>query len=158
MIEGVTEGLARALPFMSSLVEQNLSANEIIRRTTAAGFSMRRTAALSVIRQFKEVATGANYIKAVRDEFLPNPERIAYSVTDIRRNYSYKVRMDGRDSLTGERTQFFVQVTSDQLMTKSEAYAQAMDFLSQNAENYTFEFQAATVVQAVKSPRLASRL
>ena len=155
IIEGVTEGLNTALPFLHSLVGKGLPANEILRQASTAGFAIRRSSGLAAIRQLKDISSASNYIKAVRNDFLPNPDRIAFAVTDIRRNYSYRVRVDGRDSVTGEKQQFFVQVTSDRLMTKSDAYAQAAALTALNAENYNFEFAAATVTEAVKSPRLA---
>lgn len=154
IIEGVTEGLRVALPFLTQLSEQSLSANEILRQATAAGFEIRRAAGLNVIRQLRSIVTGQEYIKAVRNAFLPDPLRLPFAVTDIRRNYSFRVRLDGTDKDTGERTTFFVQVTSDNIMTKDQAYAQALGFLAQNAENYNFELDQATVVQAVRSPRL----
>ena len=154
VFEGATAGVREALPFIDHLARQALPANEIIRQVRAAGLTVRRAAALEAIRTIKGVIAGGRYIQAVRNDFLPNPDRVPTAATLIRRNYSYKVRVRGFDPQTGDPVERHISITTDTLMSKNDVYNIAADTLASDHENYGVTNYQLTVVELKKSPAL----
>lgn len=173
-IEGVTQGLAEAMPMVSSLAtvgtalsasrlsslaqglipkpEAPLSANEIIRQVRAAGFKVRRQAALKVIGQLKQQVTFRAYVQQLGPNALPVNRYLSMSTYARPTRYQYFVQLDGVDANTGETRTQFVTVVSDRRMSKSEAEFNAV-FMAEQSQNYDYtEITGSTTVHITRSP------
>ena len=151
LVPGVTSGLSNAVPYIEHWASLGLGSNEIIRRSQSLGFKMQRQAALRVIKQIKNITQARGYIARVGNDRPLDPGRIPFSLTPIRRNYSYKVRITGEHTMSGERMTRYVTVTSDELLTKAGAVGIAESYLEEDATTYGLTNYSSVLVGIIKN-------
>ena len=162
-----------ALPFIHSLINVPISANEILGNLASAGIKIRRQSGLSLISSVWQQTYGAgtprtirngefqfptttppkgrNYIKSVRNDLLPNPDRFGVAATRTKRQYTYTVRMDYRQpGVAGLQSQY-VNVASDTLMTKNDVLAIVGDYEEGDPTAYPFEYTGMVVENVIRA-------
>lgn len=152
LVDTLTKGARDAFPFIQSLAATSASANEILRQVSAAGMQVRRADGLKLISAFRNIASQANYIKAVRKDFLPNPARFAESVTRLLRNYSYSVRVEGTHPATGEKVQRWITVSTNDVLTKSQVEDEVYGIVEGDPTAYAIDISGIVVEHALRSP------
>ena len=176
-IGGVTAGIAEALPMITSLAQVGtpldalslsakalggisqarsiLSANEIIRQVRGAGFSVRRGAALSVIKQLRAQINVQSYIAGLGPNQLPLAGQLHYSATRQLSKYQYHVLVTAHDRFTGEPTTQWITVSSNRLIPKAQAefYAAAAINIGENYD--VTDAVDATVHNITKAPNIS---
>lgn len=146
-VPGLTAGVRTALPYITSLSLQGsalggaalravslggiapklplLSANEIIRRVRASGFTVQRSAALQVIKALKGQIAGHEYIQALANYLRPLKPLVPFAGQHQTYPYHVRVLITGRDNFTNEIRQQYVTVTSTRLISKNQAIEKA---------------------------------
>ena len=149
LLRHATRGLGLAHPYIISLasvgtpiglqaVEQRLigvkrlqgsrlSANEIIRQVRQLGLSVRRQDALRLIRDVRGLAEGHGYVNSLTAGARPRRDLLPLGLTRQRERYHVTIGLRGIDGMTGEERVQFVTVTSNRLITKSQASEIAID-------------------------------
>jgi len=152
LIDSLTAGVREAFPFIKSLSESSLSANKIIEEVRSAGMAVQRSDALKLIRTLRENEIVSKYIKSVRNDFMPNPERFATAVTDIIRNYSYEVRINGTHAKTRERVTKWVTISTNVVLSKDQVMGYAGDIAEGETESGQVIDFTMTVTNALRAP------
>lgn len=145
-----------ALPFLRELAETDLSANAILSRLKENGLGIRRSNGLSIISQLRNVISTRPYVANVGVNKQLTIDNLPTALTDIRRNFSYEIRIDGRLDATGEKASTYVTVTSDELLTKQEALDIAADYSDTDGTVYGISYDTATVTQVLVKPGYSS--
>jgi len=105
-----------AYSFFTGAVARNLGMNETIRQWSKIGPGIRKTAGLDLYRYIAGTVKSGSDIQATRKDFYPDINRMPESRTNIRREYSYNVRLDMRNTVSGERFSKNMTVSSDRNM------------------------------------------
>lgn len=127
-------GNGEAVMFIKSLIETSRSANSILSELRVNGLSIATNTGYQIINYLRAQPTQA-YTQQLSDEALPNIQRIPTSLTQTIRNYAYTYRFEGTSRLTGEKMTRYITISSNDLLTKQQAQAHAIDLVS-NAEAY----------------------
>ncbi len=126
----VTKGALKSLPYIRHFVDlqEKLSANEILRRVNAAGMAVRRKTGLEIIRRLQAQELVKPYIKSVNLNKLFNPHRLARTMSDTPRNFTYVINLTGTHPDTGEHVTSHFTVSSNDMLTKQEAIDRLLSF------------------------------
>jgi hypothetical protein len=151
LLDLLTAGARRALPFISSLALGDLTSNEILRRVADAGLAVRRQEGLDLIRQLRGITSASSYVKSIRNNFLPDISRLSKSIGRLPTNFYYNVRVEGIDSLTGENIISYHTVATDELLTKNQVYDQVVSVETADEEKYPIEIKNLVVESAVQN-------
>lgn len=138
--------------FVEPFIEDGVSSNEMIRQAQAAGLSIRRTNALDLIRQIKDITSTKDYVSSLNYNDLPNPNRLAKSVFSLSKQYSYTVQVNGYNNITSELDSQHISVTSDKLISKQDAIDTAMNYIDSQPDVYGLSPTGATVTNIRQSP------
>ena len=125
-----------ALPYIESLTAQGIGANEVLRQVTAAGFKIQRSLGLQAVRMAKGIELSRDYLSSLKLNVQPNPARFPTALTEIRRNYSYSVRITGFDTYTGQTGSRYVTVSTNSVLTKQQALDMAEGILLADPTTY----------------------
>jgi hypothetical protein len=123
-----------AVMFIRSLIETSQSANSILTSLRANGLKIANSTGNQIINYLRSQPSQA-YVQTLPEDQLPNLQRVPSSLTQTLRNYSYTYRFEGVSRLTGETLKRYVTISSNDLLTKQQAQAQAIDVIS-NEEKY----------------------
>jgi hypothetical protein len=151
LLDLLTAGARRALPFISSLALGDFTSNEILRRVADAGLGVRRQEGLDLIRQLRGITSASSYVKAIRNNFLPDISRLPKSIGRLPTNFYYNVRVEGIDPLTGENIISYHTVATDELLTKNQVYDQVVSVETADEEKYPIEIKNLVVESAVQN-------
>lgn len=162
-----------ARPYLLEFARMGLSANRALRelrnitigQADAAGLdiprpfrlSMRRTDFLSMYRDVQGVQESRRYVSAVGREKSLDPRRFPSIDMDIDRRYRYTVRLDMRNTITGDTTSVHRTLYDDTVLTRSGAgdaavsmfddeYGDTMEYLGLNSD--IWEIDQAVAVEA----------
>ena len=153
LVDLLLAGVERAAtPFIEALSASELSGNEILSTLKDYGIGIRRTNGLELIRQFRNINSVKPYIDGLRLDRLPNPERLAESATNILRNYSYKVSLDGTHAVTGEKVTQYVTVSTNRLLNKQAAVDIATSMALEDPSLYPIDITHARITNVTKNP------
>lgn len=112
--------LRASVPIIRSAVARGITARETTLLLRGEGFRVRARDVESLFRSFaRERATGA-ILSRLRRSFRPNPLALPESVTKIRRQFSFLVRITGFDRILGQTATRHVSVATDTLLTRGE--------------------------------------
>jgi len=111
--------------FAKGSFSRGLSANAALRLARQTGIGVRRHNFLSIYRELRGQSEAAYHIRSVRKTHLPNVDRLPHAITNIRREYSFNVRLNLRDGQTGEIMHRNITVSTDRLMTVGDIEAEA---------------------------------
>lgn len=154
MVLSVAQSLSRSalrnLPFIEAAVARGISSTALQTALTQAGRGMRRTDLLTAIRRVRGIDRAQPALRSVRRDRLPDPVRIPIAATNIRRQFSFRMRIRGTDMRTGERVDRFVTITSDTVLSRDQLERDVEDLLDTERENYQLEPDSITLMDAVK--------
>jgi hypothetical protein len=139
------------LPFIHSFVSKGLSANEALSSLIAAGQGIRRQDFLHAYEYVSGTQKAGFTISNVRKDYFPTANTMPESLTNIRRNFSYNVRLNLKSHDTGDVFEKNITVTSDKSMRISDIEQEARDaFYSPDAdrEDTNVEISGVTIVEA----------
>lgn len=135
-IDALTKSERAALPFLTAAANQGLSANEALRQLSAAGMGIRRANALSIYSDLQDQVNARPYFKSVNLNARLDPSRLGQALTKTTGLYTYTVKSTGVNTLTGEKTERFVNVIADTLLTKQEALDTAQAIFDTAMDQY----------------------
>ena len=142
-----------AYSFMQGAVSRGLGANAALREYQAIGGAIRRTAGLDLYRYVAGIKSAGFSIAHTRKDYFPDVTWMPESLTEIRRQYSFNVRLDLRNSVTGETFEKNITVSSDRNMRISDIETEAKNvFYSPESgrEGTNVEILQTTVVEGRK--------
>lgn len=142
-----------AYPFIEQMAATQLSANKILAHLSDAGLGIARTTGLAIIRALREQQPQRDYSLSLNYDVLPNPLRLTVTLTDTLRRYSYTVKIVGTHSITGERMEQFVTISSHDLLTKNAAIDVATGYLEGAPGNYNIEPDSYQVTAIKRNPK-----
>ena len=117
------------------------------------GKGIRKTDYLSVHRYVEGIKDAGFSIASTRKQYFPDVARMPESLTEIRRNFSFNVRLDLRNTVTGETFEKNITVTSDRNMRISAIENEAVTtFYSPESgrEETNVEVLGTTIVEGRK--------
>lgn len=177
-IAGVTGGLTKYLPMISSLAEQGqtlsaaasvartlggipklekpISANEIIRRVRAAGGKVQRQAALKVISQLRAKIRARSYIQGLNPNRNPIASRLEYGTVKQTARYKYLVLVEGRDKATGRPVTQWITYNTNRLASKTDAEFFAAAAVNIGGSGQGLEALNATTIDILRAPNIRS--
>ncbi len=126
----------RASPLIRRAVREGVSSRRLMDILQEAGLGIRRQTLLDLMRLEAERAVMGPVLSALRLDRMPNPMRLPPALTKIRRAYSFTVRVRGVDFDTGITVEQFVQVTTDQLLTRGEIESLANLAIEKDLDRY----------------------
>lgn len=154
LIELLTAGAREAFPMLTSLAETELSANAILQQVKDAGYAIRRQTGLDIIGALRDNVNAARQFRLISNTTIPDPNKFGTALTNIIRDYSYKVKVSGGP----ESFPTHITISSNDVLNKDQILGTADAYLS-NAEvyagadtedvNYSLD-----VVDALRSPAL----
>ena len=141
----------RAYPFVLAGVEGGVSSRALTEILREGGTPLRRQSLLEMMRRISGVEASAKRIRNVRKDRLPTAGTLPEALTKIKKRYSFRVRVEGVWSSTGERVKQFINVVSNELMTPHQAEMTAEEYASTGTSWDVIEIESSTLVSAVKS-------
>jgi hypothetical protein len=141
----------QAFPFIVRGVREGLSSNAIGRLLSESGFGIRRQTLLDLVRAQKGVQTAGAALRFLRQNAIPNPNRLPEALTTIRRAFSFTVEVRGRSLETDERVTQHVTVTTDRLLTRREIEELAGEAVERAGDRYGFEQEEAVLIGGLKA-------
>jgi hypothetical protein len=123
----------------------------------AIGKGIRKTDYLSVHRYVEGIKDAAFTISSMRKDYFPDLARMPRSLTDIRRELSFNVRLDLRNTITGETFEKNITVSTDRNMRRCDIESEARDtFYSPESgrEETNVEVLGTTIVEGRKRASL----
>jgi len=97
-----------------------MSTTVLQRELSAAGIGVRRTDLLEAVRGIRGATLAADRLKSVRSDLRPDPARLPHAVTRQLREYSFRVRVQGLNPLSGQHESRWFQVSTNELLTRNE--------------------------------------
>jgi len=147
--EGLLVGLTKQLS-----KDPSLSGRSILRSLRLRGLGIRTATFYQLLSYFRnEQTTGASYVADLGLSEQPIAERLARSLTNTLRNYTYQIEVFGRDEETGQPSIRNLTISTNRLLSKQQAIQAAgkMWVLDPN-ENYQGQtFEGATVVSILRN-------
>ena len=137
-----------ALNYARAAFSRGISANAALAAYREAGYGIRRSDFLGLYRNAKGVTEAAYHVRNIRKDYLPDPDRLPHAITSIRRDYSFNVRLDVRDSESGELIKRNITVTSDRLMSVADMESAAEEAYFDDPSYSDNELVSVTVVEA----------
>jgi len=147
----LTRTARRAFPIIQGAVRRGLSANRIQSLLSSVKLGIRRTSLLDLIRREKGIEIGAANLRAVRRDRIPDPRRMPEALTTLKRAFSFKVRLQGIDTSTGEDIDRFVQVSLDRPRTRGDIEDLGASFAFEDPERYGIDLTSVTLQSGVKA-------
>ncbi len=133
----------RALSSIIRGISEGLSDNTIQRTLQDEGLGYRRTDMLSDIRTLRGVETSSARLRTLPPDRHADPSRMPYALTQQLREYSFRVRVSGFDPNVGQRVDRFINVSTNELLTRTEiediASGFAEDMSGENASGGLLE-------------------
>lgn len=137
----LTPSIQLAEPFIISAVKKGLSANQIGAALTSGGIGVRRADLLKYIKVLRTSVGLPGGIAGVKAADYPIPSLIGYATYPTKGNYTYIFRVTGTSSLTGDTTEQFVSVSTDEFLTTDAAFERAGEIVDAAVpENYATWF------------------
>jgi len=148
VLGGLSKSAASAYTYAKAAFSRGLSANAALATAKEIGIGIRRTDFLNIYRELKGQTEAAYHIRNIRKDYMPDPDRLPHAITNIRRDYSYNVRLDVRLGDTGDIIPRNITVTSDRLMSIYDIEQEAGDAYTDDPAYGDNEIIAWTVVEA----------
>lgn len=145
---GLSRAARRALPFIEAAVARGVSSTALQSDLAAAGMGVRRQDLLQAMRVTRGQDATANRLQNIRRNLLPDPRRIPLAQTDIRRNFSFTVRVDGTDPFTGERISKDITISSDTVLSRDDIAELVEDSIDLSNESTAIEPEDIIIVSA----------
>ena len=148
VLGGLSKSAGSAYTYAKAAFGRGLSANAALSTFKELGGSVRRTDFLNIYRELRGVTEAAYHVRNIRKDFMPDPDRLPHAITNIRRDYSFNVRLNIRDGESGERFTRNITVTSDRNMTLNDIEAEAESAYYDDPAYGDNEIESYTLVEA----------
>ena len=148
VLGGLSRSAGLAYPYAKAAFSRGLSANAALAAYGELGGAIRRTDFLGIYRELRGVSEAAYHVRNIRKDYLPDPDRLPHAITQIRKDYSFNVRLDIRDAESGEPISRNITVTSDRLMSVSDIESEALEAYESDPVYVDNEVKTLTVVEA----------
>ena len=151
LVTGLSQAARQALPLIRSGVRQKVGADTLFRRLrgTFPGL-LRREVRLIAGAERNIIASRAD-LRFVNRANRPNPFRLPPALTALRRQFSFRVRVRGIDITTGDLTEQFVTVTTDELLTRGDIEDVAEEFVVGERKRYGTDVTEVLIFEGVKA-------
>jgi hypothetical protein len=126
LLEVLGPSARAALPYVRSLVEAGLGANEIQDALKGTQYALRRTVLLDMRRAILDIVDTRPFLQNLRNDLRPDPSRLPPPLTTTLRKYSFTVSVRGTDTETGEPTTRRISISTDTLLTGQELKDKAL--------------------------------
>lgn len=153
MLPKLTRGQSLAYDFARGAFSRGLGANEALRAWQELGGAVRRQDFLSLYRYVGGVTKAGYDVQNVRHEYFPSYKDLPDSLTDIRRNYSFDVRIGwtGEYDELGNPIGSYVTVTTDKELRVQEILDLADEYVAEEQDKYgEVEYAEPVIVTARK--------
>ena len=149
-----------AYSFMSGAVARNIGANAALEQYKAIGGMIRRQTGLDLYRYVAGTQKAGFTISNIRKDYFPSARTLPDSLTNIRREYSFNVRLDLKNNFTGEGFERNITITTDSLMRISDIEDEGVIAFLESQEQSGWsdiDIQDVTIVEARKRAPLFAR-
>ena len=132
-------------------VREGLSARSIGRALRAGGMSFSDKFLFSAVKELRALSNAGAHVAMLAGNQRPNPEKLPFALTELRRRYSFLVEVQGVSGLTGGMLKQHVTISSNRLLTRSEMEEAAIEAVEGNAERYGMEDVEATALFGMRA-------
>lgn len=133
----LTSSQNRVWNFIQGSVARGIGASASLRSLIEIGEGIRRTDYLAAYRYASGLKDAGYKVQNVPHKYFPDYARLPDSLTNIRRNYSFDVRI-GIEDYDEEDNPInrYVTVTTDRQLTVQEILDEADNYVEEQPENY----------------------
>lgn len=128
-----------AIGIIEKGVSEGLGVDDIHAILGAAQVPMSRTVLLQTIEYFNGAIDAQDYVQALANNVLPNPDILSEALGTLRRQYSFIVKLTGYDPNTKETFTAYRTVATGKLLTKAEAENIALSHIEDQGMGYTIQ-------------------
>jgi len=154
-IDSLPKPARAAFSFLRPLAVSGMSVSAAHRHLTSAGIAIGRGSVSKAFSAILGDTQGLSYIAHVRSDYLPDPMRLPTSKTNTLRRYSYQILMTGTHSQTGEVIHEHITVSSNKLISKSDALAIAEEMVLSSPSSYAIDAIDSTVTAIYRNPTMS---
>ena len=126
LLSTLTAKARQMSPFITAMAEAGKTTTEITSALQEIGEGVRRADMLAIVRAARDVVLKQPLVEAVRDEFRPTVRTMVAPITTTLRRYSFLVKLEGTDLVSGLKKTIHVTVSASNLLTMGEAKAEAL--------------------------------
>ena len=145
------EGL-EPLEFIKEAFELGKSATEALETISNAGMSVSSDMISQVYSYLSgPLNIGREYAQNLGLESIPVVNKLATSLTDLTRNFSYLIEFKSEPSDTGESESRYITVSTNTLLTKQEALDTAVSLAGKYPSTFTPTAEVGNVVDILQN-------
>lgn len=145
-----------AYPIIQSGVRRGLSSRLISESLQEGGLGIRRATLLEVMKREQNIIQHGLNLKFLPLDRAPDPDKLPESLTQLRRQYSYKVKVFGKNLGTGEATESFITVSSSHILTRREAEERAWTYGVGAFDSGQLEVERVILFNVIKAGSLGT--
>ena len=139
-----------AYDFILSAYRQGISGRAMEPLIRANITKIGRTTINQVILGIKGIDRGVADLRFLKRGAVPNPRRIKLARGDILHNYSFTLRIKGRNPYTGFIEERFTQVVTDELISRNDMDKLAEETIADKEGSTTFDDAEYTIIAAFR--------
>lgn len=148
----IIKGEGLAVQLIKSLVNTGIATSQILQQVRDAGLGIRTQTGYQVVNYLKNISNpGQETLQSISALAYPNIKSIPLSLTKLLRNFSYRVKVSGTHQLTGELVDQYIQISSNQLLTKQAALDQANAIVSVGGTKYPLKDITSDVTEILQN-------
>ncbi len=121
-----TKGMNAVLPAFQGLVRTGSSFNQALAAVREAGLRVNDKGANALWNALLNQQASRDYVSSVNKGARLDPSRLPASVTSLRKNFSYPVKITAVDIRSQEQTVNYYTITSNNVLSQQEAVDQAL--------------------------------
>ncbi|HXK37160.1 MAG: hypothetical protein A2V70_19440 [Planctomycetes bacterium RBG_13_63_9] len=103
------------------------------------------------VRELRSLSNAGAHVATLADNARPDPGRLPFALTDLRRQYSFLVEVEGRSIKTGGILRQHVTVSTDRLLTREQMEDAAIEAVETDEDRYGLEDIEATAVFGMRA-------
>jgi len=120
-LEGLSASAKEAAMFVKSAADKGLSERAVMSALKESPYNIKPATAHDVYLATRGIVSNRRVVQALSNNKLPTENSLSRPVFNQSRNYSYLVRVRGRNPYTGDKEEKYQSISSDTLLTKNEA-------------------------------------
>jgi len=135
-INTLPKSVRQALPIIRGGVAQGLSSRAITRTIRDAGIRISRGSVLPAMRALNQLEAQGRAVRYVSGSSRINTRRLPPAVTNLKRAYRYRIRLEGINPGGQAETKYIYITTDDPNFTPDMIEDEASNAIDGNAANY----------------------
>ena len=151
VVTALSQPARQALPIIRGGVRRGIGADALYRSLRSRFPGLLRREVREIGRAERLLLSRSADLRFMRRDFRPDPSRLAPSVTALRRQYSFQVRVRGFQVETGEAVEDWITVSTDELLTREEIEDVAQGYLESAPERYQVESYETLLVAGARA-------